>query len=98
MKCPASGCSIGWIIMQENVNPYVWQPLNLKELPQTKQCKMCGQDHHLLALNEHIVFWIHQGKETEKCTCIAFKTSYLNGLKTILEEKKQKLNSQVNQK
>ena len=84
--------------MQETQNPYCWQPLKLSDLPQTKQCKMCGQDHHLLALNEHIVFWVHRGEETAKCSCIAFKTSYLNGLKTILEEKKQKLNSQVNPK
>lgn len=84
--------------MQETQNPYVWQPLNLNDLPQTKQCKMCGQNSHLLPLNEHIVFWVHQGEETKKCTCVAFKTSYLNGLKSVLEEKKQKLNRQVNQK
>ena len=80
----------------QSQNPYCWQPLNLSELPETKQCKMCGQDHHLLPLNENIVFWIHKGKETEKCTLIAFKTSYLNGLKTLLEEKKQRLKEQIN--
>ena len=73
----------------------MWQPLNLADLPQTKQCKMCGQDHHLLALNKHVVFWVHQNSELEKCTCIAFKTSYLNGLKTVLEMKKQQLNKQI---
>ncbi len=71
-----------------------WQPLNIAELPKTKKCRLCGQDSHLLPLNENIVFWIHQGDELAKCTDIAFKTSYLKGLKTLLEIKKQQLQKQ----
>lgn len=78
-----------------NQNPYCWQPLKLAELPQLKQCKMCGQNHHLLPLNKHIVFWVHQNEELNMCTAIAFKTSYLNGLKHLMEEKTVKLNKQI---
>ena len=81
--------------MQEKQNCYSWQPLNLAELPQEKQCRICGQTSHLLPINEHIVFWVHRGKELEKCTDIAFRTSYLNNLRGILEEKKQKLQKQL---
>lgn len=50
---------------------------------------------HLLSLNEHIIFWVHRGKELDKCTDIAFKTSYLQGLKSLMEQKKQHLNKQI---
>ena len=76
-------------------NHYHWEPLKLADLPQIKQCKMCGQDHHLLPLNEHIVFWVHQGKELDKCCMVAFKTSYIHGLKSFLDDKKQHLKNQI---
>lgn len=78
--------------MQENT--YCWKPLTLADLPETKQCRLCGQPSHLLPLNEHIVFWVHRGRELEKCTDIAFKTSYIQSLKQFLEEKKQHLEEQ----
>jgi hypothetical protein len=56
---------------------------------------MCSQPTHLLALNEHIVFWVHRGKELEKCTDIAFRTSYLGNLRGLLQEKKEQLQKQI---
>ena len=79
----------------EAVNPYCWQPLKIDELPKDRECRMCGQQTHLLPLNEHIVFWVHHGVELEKCTNIAFRTSYLNNLRGILEDKKEQLNKQI---
>jgi hypothetical protein len=81
--------------MQENMNPYSWQPLNTSELPKERTCRMCGQPNHLIPLNEHIVFWVHRGKELDRCTDIAFRTSYLNNLRGLLQDKKENLEKQI---
>lgn len=84
--------------MQEKPNPYCWQPLELDKLPKEKQCGLCQQPMHLIPLNEHIAFWVHRGIELQKCTVIAFRTSFLQNLRALLEEKKAHLNEQITEK
>ncbi len=84
--------------MQEKPNPYSWQPLELDKLPKEKTCGLCKQPMHLLPLNEHVVFWVHHGTELQKCTVIAFRTSFLQNLRALLEEKKSHLNEQIMEK
>ena len=81
--------------MQEEPNPYSWQPLNLNALPKEKLCNMCGQSSHLLPINEHIVFWVHRGAELDKCTAVAFKTSYIKSLAAFIQEKTDRLDKQI---
>lgn len=79
-------------------HPYCWQPLNIKNLQQhhpTRPCRFCGNPLHLLALNENIVFFIHKGADAEACSYIAWNTSYLQGLKHLMDKKTAKLNAQI---
>ena len=73
----------------------IFKPLDHSKLPQTITCKICNQPSHLLALKPHIVFWIHQGKELEKCTYIAYKTSFYSQIREMVAKKSQHLAKQI---
>lgn len=62
---------------------------------ETITCKLCGQPMHLLDVNKYIVFWVHHGKELEKCNRVAYKTSYVDLLRAQFLEREKRLEEQA---
>ena len=72
-----------------------YQPLNLNDEPDTILCDFCHQPKHALKLNENVMFWVHHGKELEKCRDIDFKTSFLHVLAEEIKIKQEILRRQI---
>ena len=60
----------------ENVQRIYKQKLP-EDMPETVHCSYCSGVRHLVKINDMFAFYLHRGKELEKCQIIGYKTSYL---------------------
>lgn len=78
------------------VKQLAWKPLDYSKLPIVESCGLCEQPMHLLKVNEHVCFWVHDPVDAKKCKApIAFKTSFTHGVKEFLQNKLEGLKENV---
>jgi len=48
----------------------------LGDLPIAITCRNCGEGMELLRINDRVAFWVHKGKQLEKCKFMALRTTF----------------------
>ena len=59
----------------------IWRQKLPDDLPETLECKFCGEPKQLLRVNERVAFWVHLDlKRFRKCKILTFRTSFLQSV------------------